>query len=514
MLGLILTILVIIILLAGVIYYVSIRNNEMNDKYVNSLTKYDNFKKNAFGHITNSLKEIDYLNRKTGSLGSNKDSTCYRSKGNKIKGCECHNSCSTCGYSNSPNGINQCLTCKNGNKVNSLYNNGAGWCGSFNENGEIISSSPSIDSTFSKNEASVNTNSATTNTADESSSREMTCNERFARMCASSSDWTECLEKNKKSLVLAGCNIQLESNKGSSSASSGSASGSASGSSSSGSAANTGMIKKDFLKVGEKMLANEYLQSANSKFKFLIENNGQLIIKHNNGTQKWSAQRTSLSTINGPYYILFNSSFNLILYDKTNREVWKAIPNEPFSPGVNVKVLLDDNGILQILDNGGNKKWDSPTYTASLNSGNTGSSSSTSNANNVPTNAQTKTTLSVFGYSKHQHCPTKKFKYIVNGETANNIACSDNPMDTPKETNACALKGYSGVQGKPILPRCYNDEIAQDSNGKKFTCIENSKIGNINKFIMQDDMRCDEYDTTSNGYMYNINTNKGIKEYQ
>ena len=120
MLGLILTILVIIILLAGVIYYVSVRNNDMNDKYVNSLTKYDNFKKNAFGHITNSLKEIDYLNSKTGSLGSNKKSKCYRSKDNLVKGCDCHDSCSTCGYSNNPNGINQCLTCKNGNKVNSL----------------------------------------------------------------------------------------------------------------------------------------------------------------------------------------------------------------------------------------------------------------------------------------------------------------------------------------------------------------------------------------------------------
>ena len=494
MLGLILTILVIIILLAGVIYYVSVRNNEMNDKYVNSLTKYNNFKKNAFGHITNSLKEIDYLNRKTGSLGSNKDSTCYRSEGNIVKGCECHDSCSTCGYSNNPNGINQCLKCKNGNEVNSLYNNGAGWCGSFNEKGEVITSTPSIDATFSNNEASANATTATATSATATSAREMTCNERFARMCASSSDWVECLEKNKQSLVLAGCNITLESD------------GSSSGSSS-GSAADTGMVKKDFLNLlNPKMLANEFLQSSNSKFKLLIENNGQIIIEHKNGTQKWSAQRTSLSTFNGPYYLEFNSSFNLILYDKTSREVWNSeTPTDQFSPGPNVKVLLDDNGILQIFDNGENKRWDSETYTATL-SGNAGSSSASSssassssasssnagssnagssNAGGVPANAPTTTTLNVFGHAKNQACPTNTMnKYIVDGADANNIACSNNPTNI---NNACALKGYKASNN--MLPRCYPLQIAKGSDGKLYTCsggtgTVNSNGKTVNNYII------------------------------
>ena len=494
MLGLILTILVIIILLAGVIYYVSVRNNDMNDKYVNSLTKYDNFKKNAFGHITNSLKEIDYLNRKSGSLGSNKDSTCYRSKDNKIEDCECHDSCSTCGYSNSPTGINQCLTCKNGNDVNSLYNNGAGWCGSFNEKGEIISSTPSMEASFSNNEATVNgsasgttndsTNDSTTDSANDSTndSREMTCNERFARMCSSSSDWAECLEKNKTSLVLAGCNITLESEDSNGSSTD----------SSDDTASSTGMVRKDFLKVGEKMLANEFLQSPNSKYKFLIENNGQLIVKDViNGTQKWSAQITSLSEFNGPYYLEFNSEFKLILFDRTKREIWKVLAMKPFTGGPNVKVLLDDNGILRIKDNGENTKWDSETY--QLNAATTAATTATSGRN--------ETSFDVFGIPENKKCPPGKF--IFDGETSSNIACSTDPTSL---TGACALKGYNS-SSDGFLPRCHKLQIGMGTDDEKYKCAGGvgTEPGGMNNYIItsssnNNGLKCDKFDQYNRRY--------------
>jgi len=527
MIGLILTILVIIIILISVIYYISKRNSKINDEQVNSLTKYNDLKKNTFGHITNSLKEIDYLSGPSKSVGG----VCYKSKNTTQADCKCHDSCSSCGYSNKPIGINQCLTCKNGTKVNSLYDNGAGWCGSFNEKGEIISSQ-SIDSTFSNNAAAsvASTTTATATTAT-TATAEMTCNERFARLCSSSSNWVECLEKNKQSLVLAGCNITLEDNDSSASGSSASGS-STSGSSTSGTGTSgtgtsgtgtVGMIKKPFLEAGdsglEKMLDNEYLVSPNSKFEFSIKKNGKISIKDNTtGRETWHASPTlsnaspTLSKFNGPYYLHFKPSFNLILYNKNNDEVWKAVPSKSFSEGTkNSKVLLTDTGYLQILD-GGNIKWDSSDAVNAPPIASTAASTAT-----VVAASKTRTEHSVFGHAAHQICPDGKF-IVDNDNNSKDIACSTDINIPINHTNSCALKGYYNKDNKLIeLPRCYDVEIAEKKVNDVtllYTCKDNSKVGIMNNYIMKPGPVCDgPYDENKKQWKSNRDSDKGIKIY-
>ena len=218
----------------------------------------------------------------------------------------------------------------------------------------------------------------------------MTCNERFARMCSSSSDWAECLEKNKTSLVLAGCNITLESDE------------SSSGSSASETDTSTGGASTGDASTG--------------------------------GASTGGASTGDTST-------------------------------------------------------GGTSTGDASTGDAS-----TGGASG----------FLTKTMRDIFGYAPHQQCPDSD-KYIVNGNDDENVACSNDPTNV---NDACALKGYTGIQSKPLLRRCYEEKY-QKPNGDKFTCINNEKIGNINKYVMSqygDNVQCDIYDESSKSYKYNADS--------
>ena len=335
-------------MLVGVIYYFTLKNNSVHDKYVNEMMNHNNFKKNALNHITNSLLEIDYLNGKNGNLGSNENSTCYKKDGSIIKNCRCHGSCKTCGYGDMPNGINQCLKCKNGTKVNKLYNNGAGWC-SMITNDEV-----SNDYSFSKNEASAVDNSnmspttvPATTTVPAKGKIKMTCNQRFMNMCAASSNWGECLEKNKKSLLLSGCNIELDKSQVSDSST----------------AKNIGMVKKTKLDQNDnKLLANHFLQSENSQHKLQITNNGRLIIK-SGATTNWESSGTEYPVTKGPYHLTLNNDMSLVLANAKGTTVWSINPSCPSTTepcyGPNVKVILTNSGNLQIKDNSNIVRWSS-----------------------------------------------------------------------------------------------------------------------------------------------------------
>ena len=348
MLGLIITIIIVIIMLVGVIYYFTLKNNGVHDKYVNEMMNHNNFKKNALNHITNSLLEIDYLNSNNGNLGSNENSTCYKKNGSIIKNCKCHGSCETCGYGDTPNGINQCLKCKNGSKVNKLYNNGAGWC-SMITNDEV-----SGDYSFSKNEATANeaTANEATSVPAAKDKIEMTCNQRFMNMCGASSNWGECLEKNKKSLLLSGCNIELDKSQVSDSST----------------AKNIGMVKKTKLdKDDDKLLANHFLQSENSQHKLQITNNGHLIIKSGaTGKPTWKSGLKDSSDYpvkEGPYHLKLHNDMSLVLANAKGTTVWEINPScrsttEPCY-GPNLKVILTNSGNLQIKDNSNIVRWSS-----------------------------------------------------------------------------------------------------------------------------------------------------------
>ena len=129
-------ILLLVLIIGGIMYYLNYRNNlAKTTDYKNKRTG-EIFEERSQNHITNALKEIDFLSKKYSYyLGDNSSSICYDQNKNPIEGCVCHPSCSTCGYSKNPVGMNQCLTCRNNTPNNKLYSNGAGWCGSFGPNG-------------------------------------------------------------------------------------------------------------------------------------------------------------------------------------------------------------------------------------------------------------------------------------------------------------------------------------------------------------------------------------------
>ncbi len=211
-------ILILVLIIGGVMYYVNYRNNlakKLQDKNKHSS---DVFEQRAKNHINNALKEIDFLGGKYNHyLGDNSSSICYDQDKNPIEGCECHPSCSTCGYSKNPIGVNQCLSCRNNTPNNKLYTDGAGWCGSFGPNGHNYNADSNKSSSASSSDNSVFSNAASNvdeayKINDVSYNQPMTCIEKINRMCSQnqyedSASWKECLKKNKDSLILAGCNI-------------------------------------------------------------------------------------------------------------------------------------------------------------------------------------------------------------------------------------------------------------------------------------------------------------------
>mgnify|MGYP000858244244 FL=1 len=209
-------ILLLVLIIGGIMYYLNYRNNlAKTTDYKNKRTG-EIFEERSQNHITNALKEIDFLSKKYSYyLGDNSSSICYDQNKNPIEGCVCHPSCSTCGYSKNPVGMNQCLTCRNNTPNNKLYSNGAGWCGSFGPNGHKYTAdsdkdkSSTNDSIFSSSVPSIENAYAQTQV---DTNKPMTCLERVERMCSQnqyedSASWKECLKKNKTSLLLAGCNI-------------------------------------------------------------------------------------------------------------------------------------------------------------------------------------------------------------------------------------------------------------------------------------------------------------------
>ena len=211
-------ILILVLIIGGIMYYVNYRNNLAKNLQDKNKRSSDVFEQRAKNHITNALKEIDFLGGKYKHyLGDNSSSICYDQDKNPIEGCECHPSCSTCGYSKNPVGINQCLTCRNNTPNNKLYTDGAGWCGSFGPNGHNYNSESNKSSSASSSDNSVFSNDASNvdeayKINDVSYNQPMTCIEKINRMCSQnqyedSASWKECLKKNKDSLILAGCNI-------------------------------------------------------------------------------------------------------------------------------------------------------------------------------------------------------------------------------------------------------------------------------------------------------------------
>ena len=155
-------------IIGGAIYYIYTREKLISSRRKKQQKEHSLFKKNIFHHLENTLKEIDYLNMKHKHLGDKNDSKCYDKNKKLIKDCKCHPSCKTCGYSDNPVGMNQCIKCNNNTSVNELYSNGTGWCGSFGPSGILDSEKNEIDTLNSQSSNTAN-NPPSTNSSYNSS---------------------------------------------------------------------------------------------------------------------------------------------------------------------------------------------------------------------------------------------------------------------------------------------------------------------------------------------------------
>jgi len=144
-------------------------------------------------HLTLALLEREKILNTNGLLPGSNNSICYGLDGKKIKGCKCHPTCKTCGYGKDPKGMNQCLTCINGSDVNSLYNNGAGWCSIEN----------------SKKPSMIRTKTG----------QNVECNDKILELCGLKnkydnngdfSGWDKCLKDNEKKLLIHGCQFDKD----------------------------------------------------------------------------------------------------------------------------------------------------------------------------------------------------------------------------------------------------------------------------------------------------------------
>ena len=57
------------------------------------------------------------------------DEGCYTDPWTSVPGCTCHASCKACGYTDSPTGAADCITCADGSVVQAVYSDGTGRCG-------------------------------------------------------------------------------------------------------------------------------------------------------------------------------------------------------------------------------------------------------------------------------------------------------------------------------------------------------------------------------------------------
>ena len=144
-------------------------------------------------HLALALLEREKILNTNGLLPGSNNSICYGLDGKKIKGCKCHPTCKTCGYGKDPKGMNQCLTCINGSDVNSLYNNGAGWCSIEN----------------SKKPSMIRTKTG----------QNVECNDKILEVCGLKnkydnngdfSGWDKCLKENEKTLLMHGCQFDKD----------------------------------------------------------------------------------------------------------------------------------------------------------------------------------------------------------------------------------------------------------------------------------------------------------------
>lgn len=488
MFGVLLFIALSLIILAGFIFYINKRNNETDNFLISELKHLREIKNKVVNHLTNSLTEVDYLNMKYKYLGtSNSDSVCYKNKDTKIDNCECHPSCKTCGYSDNPIGMNQCLVCKNGTEVNKLYENGAGWCSSYQlDSGNYEHEEKDENET----EDDSDDTDDTSNTDDTSELEEKTkeCINKFKTICPTSSDWKDCLELNKQSLILSGCQIQLGDD-GSITANYSPVQPTTGDNEEKSDTEQPPTITKYELKKGDELKEGEHLVSSNSKFYLRVEKSGSLLrVNNTTNAKNYIFKLDPPAEHLGPYALKFRMSNTIALVNKDGEVIWSIRP-ENIIDGPNTKFFIADTGIVIFKDNNENIRWRSNNTSGETgdSAGGTDDSSSSDTDDEEKKPEPHQFADPVFGVLKFSKCP-EEYPYKAKTIMGSGLACSKEENATATRDNACAVKGFRTGSGTALLPRCYPNQVGLDPNtGKYVKCPEESSYPGppvLNRYVM------------------------------
>ena len=496
MFGFLFFIILTLIILVGVVYYINDKNIKNDNFLLRQIDNLKNVKQNLVKHLNNSLLEVDHLSTKYKYLGtSNSNSVCYKDKNTTIDNCECHPSCKTCGYSSKPDGVNQCLTCTNGTSVNQLYDNGAGWCSSF----QVEESKTSTDSSSASSSASSAENESTEENDQENKVEE--CLNKFRIMCPTSSDWKECLLQNKQSLLLSGCQIQLTEDGTATASYSPVDAPSYSDSSNTDPNTDPPTATKNQLRKGEELNQGEHLVSSNTKHVLLIKKEGELVLKNIQTNQELVIFKLTTPAPNlAPYKFKIRPTNKLVFLNKDDELLWSADPKTVIE-GPNAKLTVSDAKLALIFkDDNENLVWASDDShnaaddttadgaaasadgatasadgsaasadgTAASADGTAASADGAAAGNSQSGSPQEPYSFAdlIFGVKKFSKCPDAYPFEAKGGGLGGGQACSKTDGVAVNRDNSCAMSGYHS--GTALLPRCYSDQVGYNPNTNKY----------------------------------------------
>ena len=116
------------------------------------------------------------------------------------------------------------------------------------------------------------------------------------------------------------------------------------------------------MECGAILHQNEYLVSKNGRYKFFVQDTGNMVIKDNSRTT-WSSMTANIELFEKPYHLAFTPLGEFILRDKWDLAIWQSLNllslnnKEPIESKYNFYLTLSDEGELFVEDDDHNMYW-------------------------------------------------------------------------------------------------------------------------------------------------------------
>ncbi len=106
------------------------------------------------------------------------------------------------------------------------------------------------------------------------------------------------------------------------------------------------------------LLSNQALVSENQRFKLILEESGNLVLKDNYRTM-WESISGFIPHAIGPYKLILAPTGNLIIRSSNDFIIWNSIPYISQKRASPFKMTVQDEGRIAVTDNNGIEVWES-----------------------------------------------------------------------------------------------------------------------------------------------------------